>query len=46
MRILISENQVNLIVENKATIDNLVKIIKLTQSDAELIYDTDRKLYM
>jgi hypothetical protein len=46
MRILISENQVNLIVENKATIDNLVKIIKLTQSDAELLYATAGKLSM
>jgi len=46
MRILISENQVNLIVENKATIDNLVKIIKLTQSDAEMLYATAGKLSM
>jgi len=46
MKIIINENQVNLIVENKATIDNLVKITKLTQSDAELLYATAGKLSM
>ena len=43
---MISESQVNLIVENKATIDNLVKIVKLSQNDAELLYATAGKLSM
>ena len=46
MKIMISESQVNLIVENKATIDNLVKIVKLSQNDAELLYATAGKLSM
>lgn len=46
MKIIINENQVNLIVENKATIDNLVKIVKLSQNDAELLYATAGKLSM
>lgn len=46
MKIIISESQVNLIVENKATIDNLVKIVKLSQNDAELLYATAGKLSM
>ena len=46
MKIIITENQLGLIVENKATIDNLVKIVKLTQSDAELLYSVAGKLSM
>ena len=46
MKIIINENQVNLIVENKATIDNLVNVVKLSQSDAEMLYATAGKLSM
>jgi hypothetical protein len=46
MKILINESQYDLIVENNATIDNLVKIAKLNQSDAELLYATAGKLSM
>ena len=46
MKIIITETQLGLIVENKATIDNLVNILKLSQSDAELLYSTAGKLSM
>ena len=46
MKIIITETQLGLIVENKATIDNLVKVLKLSQSDAELLYSTAGKLSM
>jgi hypothetical protein len=46
MKIIITESQFGILTENKATIDNLVKIIKLTQSDAELLYATAGKLSM
>ncbi len=46
MKIIITENQFSVITENKATIDNLVKITKLTQSDAEMLYATAGKLSM
>lgn len=46
MKIIITENQFGLLTENKATIDNLVKIAKLSQSDAELLYSVAGKLSM
>jgi hypothetical protein len=46
MKIIITESQFGILTENKATIDNLVKITKLTQSDAELLYATAGKLSM
>lgn len=46
MKIIITESQLGLIVENKATIDNLVKVLKLSQSDAELLYSAAGKLSM
>jgi hypothetical protein len=46
MKIIITESQFGILTENKATIDNLVKITKLTQSDAEMLYATAGKLSM
>lgn len=46
MKIIITESQFGILTENKATIDNLVKIAKLTQSDAELLYSVAGKLSM
>lgn len=46
MKIIITESQFGLLTENKATIDNLVKIAKLSQSDAELLYSVAGKLSM
>lgn len=46
MKIIITENQFGLLTENKATIDNLVKVVKLSQSDAELLYSVAGKLSM
>jgi hypothetical protein len=46
MKIIITESQFGVLTENKATIDNLVKIAKLTQSDAELLYSVAGKLSM
>ena len=46
MKIIITESQFDILTENKATIDNLVKIAKLTQSDAELLYSVAGKLSM
>lgn len=46
MKIIITESQFGILTENKATIDNLVKIAKLSQSDAELLYSVAGKLSM
>jgi len=46
MKIIITESQFGVLTENKATIDNLVKIAKLSQSDAELLYSVAGKLSM
>jgi hypothetical protein len=46
MKIIITESQFGILTENKVTIDNLVKITKLTQSDAEMLYATAGKLSM
>ena len=46
MKIIITESQFGILTENKATIDNLVKIAKLLQSDAELLYSVAGKLSM
>ena len=46
MKIIITESQFGILTENKATIDNLVKIVKLSQSDAELLYSVAGKLSM